>query len=81
MFQSHLLILSSFKLRCFGVNISSEWLTNRIIFQRRGEKKKEEGIKEKRVTHKWCPVKEGQEEKEQLMVPMIIFACDIIVSL
>ena len=43
--------------------------------------KEEEKRKEKRVTHKWCPVKEGQEEKEQLMVPMIIFACDIIVSL
>ena len=42
---------------------------------------KEEGVREKRLTHKWCPVKEGQEEKEQLMVPMIIFACDIIVSL
>ena len=43
--------------------------------------KKEEGVREKRLTHKWCPVKEGHEEKEQLMVPMIIFACDIIVSL
>ena len=43
--------------------------------------KKEEGVKEKGVTHEWCPVKKGQEKKEQLLVPMIIFACDIFVSL
>ena len=73
--------LSPFKLRCFGGNISSEWLTNWIFFKEEEKKKKEEGVKERRATHEWCPVTEGKEEKEQLLVPMIIFACDIFVSL
>ena len=61
--------------------VQSGYLTNWIFFKKEEKKKKEEEVKEKRVTHKWCPVKEGQEEKEQLLVPMIIFACDIFVSL